>query len=50
MGAWSLLLMLGLVVAFTGLFTHWSLIVIGALLPVIPIVSTLVGRRRRRPD
>ena len=31
MGAWSLLIAFGLLIAFAGLFTHWSLIVLGAL-------------------
>lgn len=47
MGAWSLLIALGLVLVFLGLFTHWSLIFIGALLPFIPLVSEILRRRRR---
>jgi hypothetical protein len=45
-GAWSILIALGILVAFTGLFTHWSLIVVGALLPLIPVVVELAKRRR----
>jgi hypothetical protein len=48
MGAWSILLATGLLIAFLGLFTHWSLIVIGALLPVVPVATELVRRRRNR--
>lgn len=50
MGAWSMLIALGLLLVFTGLFTHWSLIVIGALLPFVPVVMELVKRRRQRPE
>ncbi len=46
MGAWSLLIVLGLLVAFMGLFTHWLLILVGALLPFVPVF--IEWRRRRR--
>jgi hypothetical protein len=49
MGAWSMLLGLGLLLIFTGLFTHWILILIGALLPFLPVVAEL-RRRRQRGD
>ena len=48
MGAWTILIAVGLVIAFVGLFTHWSLIAIGALLPVLPLATELVRRRRDR--
>jgi hypothetical protein len=50
MGLWSLLIALGLLVAFLGLFTHWTIIALGAALPVLPVVLELVRRRRRPPD
>jgi hypothetical protein len=50
MGAWSLLIALGLLVAFVGLFTHWTLIALGAALPVLPVLAELVRRRRRPRD
>jgi hypothetical protein len=50
MGAWSLLLMLGLVLVFIGLFTHWSIILLGALLPFAPVIAEIIRRRRRKPD
>jgi len=46
MGAWSLLISLGLLLVIVGLFTHWSLILAGALLPFLPVLAEL--RRRRR--
>lgn len=49
MGAWSLLLGLGLALVFIGLFTHWSVMVLGALLPFVPVVVELVRRRRDNP-
>lgn len=47
MGAWSFLIAIGLSLVFVGLFTHWSIIVIGALLPFLPVVAELLRRRRR---
>lgn len=51
MGAWSLLLGLGVLLVLVGLFTHWSVIVAGVILPVWPVASELLRRRlaRRRP-
>jgi hypothetical protein len=46
MGAWVFLLALGLFLVFVGLFTHWVIILIGALLPFVPLVSELLRRRR----
>lgn len=46
MGAWSLLLAAGLGIVFVGLFTHWSLILVGALLPFVPVLLELRKRRR----
>ncbi len=48
MGAWSLLIAVGLGLVFLGLFTHWSIILIGALLPFVPVLMELVRRRRER--
>ena len=50
MGPWSLLIMLGLLLVFLGLFTHWSIILLGALLPFVPVVAEIVRRRRRKSD
>jgi hypothetical protein len=43
-----MLIATGLLIAFIGLYTHWSLIVLGALLPVVPVVAELLRRRRNR--
>jgi hypothetical protein len=48
MGAWSMLLALGLTLVIAGLYTHWSISLIGALLPVWAVAAEL--RRRRRAD
>lgn len=47
MGAWWLLIMTGLLLVFLGLFTHWSIILIGAVLPFVPIALEVIRRRRR---
>lgn len=48
MGAWSFLIALGLFLVFVGLFTHWTIILLGALLPFVPVLLELVRRRSRR--
>jgi UDP-N-acetylmuramyl pentapeptide phosphotransferase/UDP-N-acetylglucosamine-1-phosphate transferase len=48
MGSWSLAVSAGICLVLLGLVTHWSLIVVGALLPVWPVVSALLQRRRQR--
>ena len=50
MGPWSLLIMLGLLLVFLGLFTHWSIILLGALLPFVPVITEIVRRRRQKTD
>jgi hypothetical protein len=47
MGAWNALLAVGFVLIFVGLFTHWSVIALGALLPFVPVVVSLWRLRRR---
>lgn len=49
MGSWSLAVSAAIVLVLVGLFTHWILIVAGVLLPVWPLVSELLRRRRTRP-
>jgi len=46
-GAWSLLLAVGLCLVFLGLFTHWTVILLGAVLPFVPVVVELARRKRR---
>lgn len=48
MGAWALLIATGVMLVFLGLFTHWSILLIGALLPFLPVVTELLRRRRKR--
>lgn len=46
MGGWALLLATGFGLMFLGLVTHWSLILLGALLPFLPVVAALLKRRK----
>lgn len=48
MGGWAILLAIGFGLIFLGLFTHWSLIALGAALPFIPVIAALRKRRRDR--
>lgn len=48
MGAWSMLLALGLTMVIVGLYTHWSISLIGAILPLWAVVAELRRRRRSR--
>lgn len=46
MGGWFWLIALGLFLVLVGLYLHWSVVLLGALLPFVPVVAEL--RRRRR--
>ena len=46
MGGWTFLLAIGFGLMFLGLVTHWSLIVVGALVPFVPVIAALWKRRR----
>ncbi len=48
MGSWSLAVGAAVFLVLLGLVTHWSLIVLGVLLPVWPVVSELIRRRHNR--
>lgn len=48
MGSWLWLIALGVFLVLAGLYIHWTVVVAGALLPVVPVVLELV-RRRNRP-
>ncbi len=50
MGGWTFAIASGVALILLGLFTHWTLIVLGVLLPVWPVLSELIRRRRRPPD
>ena len=47
MGGWFWLIALGLCMVLIGLYIHWSVVLIGALLPAIPVLAELLRRRRR---
>ena len=48
MGAWYMSLGGSLMLIFIGLYTHWIIILCGALLPFVPLVIHLLQRRRDR--
>jgi hypothetical protein len=48
MGSWSLAVGAAVFLVLLGLVTHWSLIVLGVALPVWPVLSELIRRRRER--
>ena len=47
MSGWFWLLALGLFLVLFGLYLHWSIVLLGALLPFLPILAELLRRRRR---
>ena len=47
MGGWFWLLALGLFLVLIGLYLHWSVVLLGALLPFVPVVAEWLRRRRR---
>jgi hypothetical protein len=46
MGGWFWLIALGLFLVLAGIYVHWSITVLGALLPFVPVVAELLRRRR----
>lgn len=48
MGTWYLSLAVSLFLILVGIYIHWSVVLVGALLPFVPMVSILLERRRRR--
>ncbi len=48
MGAWFWLLAVGLFLVLIGLYLHWSIVLLGALLPFVPVTAELIRRRRGR--
>jgi hypothetical protein len=46
-GAWSFLVAVGLFLVLAGLYTHWSVSVAGALLPLLAVLAEYRRRRRR---
>jgi len=50
MGTWYLSLAFSLFLIFIGLYIHWSVVLVGVMLPFIPMISVLLERRSRRRD
>ncbi|MEO8445754.1 MAG: hypothetical protein ABI567_12175 [Gammaproteobacteria bacterium] len=48
MGGWFWLIALGLFLVLIGLYLHWSVILLGALLPFVPVVAEYLRRRRSK--
>jgi hypothetical protein len=46
MGAWYFSLGGSMLLVFIGLYTHWTIIFLGAVLPFIPLVISLKNRRK----
>ncbi|CAG0940891.1 hypothetical protein GPROT2_01136 [Gammaproteobacteria bacterium] len=49
MGSWSVAIAASIFLILLGLVTHWSLILLGVLLPLWPVLSELIRRRRQPP-
>ena len=49
MGGWFWLIALGLFLVLIGLYLHWSVVLLGALLPFFPVVAELLRRRNQPP-
>lgn len=47
-GTWYMSLAFSLFLVLIGIYIHWSVVLIGALLPLWPMIATLIGRRRAR--
>lgn len=48
MAGWFWLIALGLFLVLVGLYIHWSVVLAGALLPLVPILAEYLKRRRGR--
>ncbi len=48
MAGWFWLIALGLFLVLVGLYIHWSVVLVGALLPLVPILAEYLKRRRGR--
>lgn len=49
MGHWYLVLFVSLLVMMIGMSIHWTVVLAGALLPFVPMVTLLLRRRREPP-
>lgn len=50
MGAWYFSLGGSLLLVFIGLYTHWSILLLGAVLPFVPFVIFLKNRGKDVKD
>ena len=50
LGTWYLSLAGCLLLVMIGMYIHWSLVLLGLLLPFLPMVSFLLARRAGRRD
>ena len=50
MGTWYLSLAGCLLLVMIGMYIHWSIVLLGLLLPFLPMVSFLLARRTQRRD
>ena len=48
MGAWYLSIGASLLLIFIGLYTHWTVLLVGALLPFLPLIIHLLQRNRQK--
>lgn len=48
MGTWYLSLAVSLFLVLIGIYIHWSVVLIGLMLPFVPMISFLLERRRQR--
>ncbi len=48
MGAWYLSLAVSLFLILSGIFIHWSVVMVGLMLPFVPMISIVLERRRQR--
>ncbi len=48
MGAWYLSLAVSLFLILIGIFIHWSDVMVGLMLPFVPMISIVLVRRRQR--
>ena len=48
MGTWYLSLVVSLLFILIGMYIHWSVVLVGLILPFIPMVSFVRSRRAQR--
>jgi len=48
LGAWYLSLAASLLLILVGLYIHWSVVLVGLLLPLLPMLTFVLSRRAER--